>query len=417
MTVATTESLLGTPISLPCGAVLSNRFAKAAMTEQMAGTNHAPHAGHVALYKRWGQSGAGLLISGNVMVDGAHLEHVGNVVAEDERHMDMLTKWADAAQAEGAHLWMQISHPGRQCPKTVNRHPVAPSEVTLKGLEAFFSKPRALKEDEIESIIQRFVRTARIAKQAGFKGVQMHSAHGYLSSQFLSPLANKRTDKWGGSLENRMRFLLAVINGMRQELGPEYPIGVKLNSADFQRGGFSEEESMEVVKALEEARIDLLEISGGSYENPAMVGQPGVRASTASREAFFLEYAEKIRGITKLPLMLTGGFRTAEAMNNALASGAIDVIGLARPFCVDPDLPKRILAGEMQGATSVNVRVGLKLLDDMMQTFWYCSQMRRMAAGIDPDPKLGRYGVLLRGLAASIPKPFAKGQAEQSAAG
>jgi len=396
--------VLKQPLELPCGASLPNRFAKAAMTEQMAHKDHAPHEGHVRLYETWGKGGTGLLISGNVMVDERYLEHQGNVVLEDDRHMHKFREWAERAQAEGARLWMQINHPGRQCPKIVTREPVAPSEVQLKGLEALFAKPRALTEPEIEEIIERFVVTATLAKEAGFSGVQIHSAHGYLNSQFLSPLSNKRTDQWGGPLENRMRFLLSITRGCREALGPNFPLSVKLNSADFQRGGFTEEESMEVVQALEAEGIDLLEISGGSYEAPEMMG---MRESTREREAFFMEYAEKVRSRTGVPIMLTGGFRTAQGMADAVSSGAIDVVGLARPLAVEPDLPARIVAGDSEGAVDVNVRVGVKMLDDMLQSFWYGDQLRLMAHGKLPVPGRSRYLSLARGIVTSMPlSPF-----------
>lgn len=391
---------LGHDYTLPCGVTLPNRFAKAAMTEQMADTDNAPNGLHVRAYAAWGRGGTGTIITGNMMVDKRYLEHARNIVVEDETHLDMLKQIADAAQENGAHCWVQLNHPGRQCPKTVTREPIAPSEVALKGLEALFSKPRAMTEAEIEETIRRFITSAVVIKKAGFKGVQIHSAHGYLNSQFLSPISNERTDQWGGSLENRMRFLLAIVNGTRQAMGADYPVSVKLNSADFQRGGFTEEESMEVVVALEEAGIDLLEISGGSYESPAMMG---TRASTRAREAFFMDYAEKVRAKTKLPLMLTGGFRTAEGMAGAIESGAIDFVGLARPLAVEPDLPKRILSGETSGAVSVNVRIGVKLLDDMLQGFWYGDQIRRLGDGQQPNPKRSRYASLGRGLVDSLP--------------
>jgi 2,4-dienoyl-CoA reductase-like NADH-dependent reductase (Old Yellow Enzyme family) len=334
------------------------------------------------------------------MVDRRYLEHPANIAIDDDRDGAMLKRWAEAAQAAGAQAWVQLSHPGRQCPKAVTRQPVAPSAVQLKGLESLFAMPRALTEGEIEDIINRFVTAAGIVQGAGFAGVQIHSAHGYLSSQFLSPLANLRTDGWGGALENRMRFLLSVIRGVRSRVGPAFPIGVKLNSADFQRGGFSEDESMAVVRILNGEGIDLLEISGGNYENPAMVGRP---ERTRQREAFFMDYAEKVRSITSIPLMLTGGFRSAPAMAGAVSGGAIDVVGLARPLAVEPDLPRHVLSGEALAAREVTVRVGVKLLDDMLQSFWYGDQLRRMGEGKAPDPRRSRYLSLARGLYTSLP--------------
>lgn len=403
---------LAQPLTLPCGAVLPNRFSKAAMTEQMADpATNSPNARHERLYARWASSGCGMLLTGNVMVDRVCMENLRNVAVEDDRDLEGLRRWADAAQggndpAGGAHLWMQISHAGRQSPKKVTRQPVAPSAVPLqrKSLRSIFAPPRALTPAEIEHLIEAFARTAAIAQAAGFKGVQIHSAHGYLCSEFLSPITNQRTDDWGGTPEKRRRFLLAVIAATRARVGADYPVGVKLNSADFQRGGFSEDESMAVVQALDEAGVDLIEISGGNYENPAMLP---ARPSTKAREAYFLEYAEKVRAVSRVPLMLTGGFRTAPAMCEALESGTVDVVGLARPLCVQPDLAARLLDGTCDHAPPITIATGIRLFDDMLQSFWFNHQMRRMADGLDPNPAASKWRILARGLAEqAIANPF-----------
>ncbi len=326
------------------------------------------------------------------------------MVIEDERYLPMLRRWAEVAQANGSKLWMQINHAGRQSPKRVNREPVAPSSVALRGFMGLFRRPRPLEHDEIVAIIHRYAKVAGIAKKAGFSGVQIHAAHGYLASQFLSPLANRRTDQWGGSPENRMRFLLEIIRATRAAVGPDFPIGVKLNSADFQRGGFDEEESMNVARALEAEGVDLLEISGGNYENPAMVGQqPGkVRKSTREREAYFLEYARKIRAEVKMPLLLTGGLRTAATMASVIEDGAVDVIGLGRPMIVEPDLPARLLSGEAEAAKTIRLSTGIKLIDSMLELNWYQAQFRRMASGREPNPGLSRLLALLSGFARNM---------------
>ncbi len=393
---------LAAPLTLPCGHVIPNRFIKGAMTEQMSDRHNAPTEALVRLYERWGRGGCGCLLTGNVMVDRRALEGPRNVAVEDERDLPMLRRWAEAAQANGSQLWMQISHPGRQTPRGVSSEVVAPSAVALKGqVGLMFTKPRALTEGEIHELIQRFARTAGIAKEAGFAGIQIHSAHGYLNSQFLTPLVNQRTDQWGGSLENRMRFLLAVVRQTREAVGANYPIALKLNSADFQRGGFTEEESMAVVRALEVAGIDLLEISGGSYERPVMVGSgmPEQRDSTRRREAYFLEYAEKVRKETRVPLMLIGGLRSPMVMEGILADGAVDVIGVARPMALDPDFCRKAIAGEVERAHEADLRTGLRSLDDMLQSLWHQEQFKLMSEGKEPNLRLGKWGALGRGLA------------------
>lgn len=405
------SAVLSAPLRLPCGVELPNRLAKAAMTEQMADpATNSPNDAIIRLYERWASSGAGMLLTGNVMVDRVCMEHPRNVAVEDERDLELLSRWANAGQSQGAHLWVQISHAGRQSPRKVTRQPVAPSAVGLQraSFKPLFGTPRALRADEIEKLIRAYARTAQIVQKAGFKGIQIHAAHGYLISEFLSPLVNQRTDDWGGTPEKRMRLLIEVIRAARANVGPGYPIGVKLNSADFQRGGFSEEESMNVVRALEAEGIDLLEISGGNYENAAMVSQ---RQSTRKREAYFLDYAERVRGITKTPLMLTGGFRSAAAMVEAMSSGAIDVIGLARPLCVEPDFCARILDGRSTAASNVDPRSRIKLFDDMLQSYWYNHQMKRMGQGGDPDPNASTWLILARGMMdQGIANPFAPGR-------
>ena len=237
--------------------------------------------------------------------------------------------------------------------KAVNPHPKAPSAVKLGLPGGQFGMPVALDEDEIYNLIGRFAQAARIAQETGFTGVQIHAAHGYLISQFLSPRSNLRTDQWGGTLENRARFLLYAVNSARQIVGPDFPIAVKLNSADFQRGGFAFEDSLQVARWLQDGSVDLIEVSGGTYEQPKLLGIEGleaeepqaVAATTLAREAYFVDFAKAMKSELSIPLMLTGGFRTRSAMEQAIKSGAADIIGLGRPLCTLPDAPKRLLRG------------------------------------------------------------------------
>lgn len=396
--VVTAEPVpLSAPLSLPCGVVLPNRIAKSALSEQLSDWHNRPTEALVQLYQRWSRSGAGLLITGNVMIDGGALEEPRNVVVADDAELPMLRRWADAAQADGSHCWVQISHPGRQTIRSLSGSPVAPSAVRMKfGRGVLYAKPRALKEDEIENIIAAFARTASLCKAAGFKGVQLHAAHGYLVSAFLSPVTNQRTDAWGGDFERRTRFLVEILRRTRAAVGPAYPIGVKLNSADFQRGGFTEEESLETLRVLEREGVDLVEVSGGSYENTVMMGSDtSVRESTRAREAYFLAYAEKARAVTRVPLLLTGGFRSLAGMQGALHSGAVDMVGLGRPMCVEPDLPRLLLDGTASPIDLPQRRVGMRELDAVLEVFWYTQQLHRMAKGKEPDLKRGRFWPLL----------------------
>ena len=245
---------LAEQLALPCGAVLNNRIAKAAMTEGLADVQGRPTAELEKLYGIWSDGGASLLLSGNVQIDGDHLERPGNVVIDampDEDMRAALKRWTAAATRHGNHFWAQISHAGRQTMKAVNPRPKAPSAVKLGLPGGQFGMPVALTEDEIMNLISRFGQAAKVCQDTGFTGVQIHAAHGYLISQFLSPRSNLREDRWGGSLDNRARFLMFTLNTVRQLVGRDFPIAVKLNSADFQRGGFAFEDSLQVARWLQ----------------------------------------------------------------------------------------------------------------------------------------------------------------------
>jgi 2,4-dienoyl-CoA reductase-like NADH-dependent reductase (Old Yellow Enzyme family) len=373
---------------LNCGVRLRNRIVKSALSETLGTRTGAPSDALVRLYARWAQGGLGLCITGNVMIDRRAFGEPGNVVVEDERDLAALQRWAQAGSANGTPLWMQINHPGKQAPKGLNSETVSPSAVPFGGPSAaFFTTPRALRDDEIEEIIARFARTAAIAKKAGFSGVQIHGAHGYLVSQFLSPHHNRREDRWGGSIENRRRFVLAVLAAMRAEVGPAFPIGIKLNSADFQRGGITEDEALGTIEALVQNGIDLVEISGGTYEAPAMTGV--MKASTQEREAYFIAFAERARAVSRIPLMLTGGFRTHAAMADAVESGAIDFVGLGRLLAIEPDVATRLTVGLDPLHVVKPVKTGIGAIDRMglMEITWYTHQLKRIGAGRETNPR------------------------------
>lgn len=378
---------LSQSFNLPSGVVIPNRIAKSALSEGIAEKNGCPSEALFNLYERWGAGGAGILFSGNVMVDKAHLVNANVMIAEDEEFLAAYTTLANKAQANGSHLWMQINHPGRQSPKYLDQAPVSASNVGMPS--KLYIQPRPLTEEEIYDLIERYGTAALIAKKAGMKGAQIHGAHGYLVSQFLSPLTNLRTDKWGGSLENRARFVLEIYKNMRKKVGPDFPLGIKINSADFQRGAFTEEESMEVIQMLDAAGMDLIEVSGGTYERAAMVGTTQ-KESTKKREAYFMDFIVKVRQKIKTPLMLTGGFRTVGTMNKAIENGELDFVGLGRPFCIFPNVAKDLLSGDMVDCTVPDLLTGVPKIDmtGMLQTPWHQFQLVRMGKGLDPDPNM-----------------------------
>ena len=348
--------MINETLTLPCGAEIPNRLCKAAMTEGLADPNGAATEALARLYGIWSDGGAGLLLSGNVQIDGDHLERPGNVIVDaqpSEAARAAIEAWVRAGTRAGNHFWAQISHAGRQCQKIVNPRPKAPSAVKLGLPGGQFGVPVPMSEEDIEAVIAGFARCAKVLVDAGFTGVQLHAAHGYLLSQFLSPRSNQRADQWGGPLENRARLLLACVARVRAAVGPRVPISVKLNSADFQRGGFDFDESLQVAKWLEAASVDLIEISGGTYEQPRLLNFEGmepveaqsVAASTRAREAYFVDFAEAMRREINIPLMVTGGLRRLDAMNAALETGCADMIGIGRPMCVMTDAPVQLLNG------------------------------------------------------------------------
>lgn len=405
---------LNDPLTLPCGAVLPNRLLKSAMTEGLANLNDQATPRLSNLYKRWAEGGTGTLVTGNVMVDRRFLERPGNVVIDGNGGEAALQDWAKAGTSANNQLWMQINHPGRQCQRQVSTRPLAPSDVGI-DLIGMFGRPQPMTEIDIKQTINRYAKVAASAKVAGFTGVQIHAAHGYLISQFLSPLANTRSDQWGGSLENRARFLLETVAAVRAAVGPHLAISVKLNSADFSKGGFSHEDSLQVAQWLSEAGIDLLEISGGTYEKLVLMGDEADKASAESsqhREAYFLKYAEGIRKVTNIPLAITGGFRSHATMQAALDSGALDVVGIGRPLCSQPDI-RALLDGQQAilpnwekelrlgsgwlGPKSSNQKI--RTLNFGAATQWYYRQIIDLAEGREPNTHTGLLRVMLKHMA------------------
>ncbi len=382
-------NFLNTPFTLPCGVIIKNRLVKSAMTERVSNKKLEPNEKHHRLYKLWADTGLGLCITGNIAIDHIHRESAGNVYIEDERILPKLKEWATIAKSNNTQVWVQLSHAGRQTLKFLTTRPLSSSDVQLHKM-GLFGKPKAMKEHQIETVIKNFVNAARICKKAGFTGIQFHAAHGYLLSQFLSPLTNKRTDKWGGKLENRSRLLMTIIDETRKILGDSFPISVKLNSSDFQRGGFTEEESLQVIKMLN-GKLDLLEISGGTYEKTIMFGADGkdleIKESTRLREAYFIEFSKKVRSICDIPLLITGGFRSFQFCNKALQGKELDFIGMARPFITDIDKIASFIHGKIDKLNNIIVKTGIKTIDDAAEAGYYARQLIRIAEGKRLDEK------------------------------
>jgi len=410
-------------LKLPNGRELPNRICKAAMEENMCEAGQLPGPRLFNLYKKWAEGGAGLILSGNVMVAPDAFTGPGGVLLtketlKDDHAVACFKEWARAGTSGQGQFWLQISHPGRQVFSAQGTELVSASatKVKMSGAENLFTTARALEEPEIDAIITRFADTAAAAQELGFDGVEIHAAHGYLISQFLSPLTNLRTDKWGGSLENRARILLEIIDAIRSRVTPSFGVAVKLNSADFQKGGFEKADAAQVVKWLNNRDIDFTEISGGSYESPAMMGagsasekraekhpdkhagkQPDNRTdSTKARELYFLAFAEDIAEAANMPIMVTGGVTQKSTVEGALAGGKVELIGIARAMAYAPDLPKRWQDGTLQQVTWRRAAFKKRVLVAIGNMALTKNNLHRIGAGKAPDPSASPLWVLIK---------------------
>ena len=356
-------SPLGQPLKFEfSGKTAPNRFLKAAMTERLSSWDAVdrpkrgvPSKELINVYKRWGEGGLGHILTGNIMVDYHQLEAPGNPIIpleapfEGER-FEAFKELAKQSKAHGSLITGQVSHPGRQVEQRLNDDPLSASDVHLSeeimGMK--FAKPHAASQEEIKDIINRFTHAAEYLYKAGYDGIELHGAHGYLLAQFLAQTTNKRTDQYGGSIHNRARIILEIAQSIRQKLPTStgFLLGIKLNSVEFQKGGFSAEEAKEVCSLLEQAEFDFIELSGGTYQSLAFVHK---RDTTRKREAFFLEFADLITpSLKKTKSYVTGGFKTVGGMVNALKT--VDGVGLARPVCQEFHLTKDMLDGKVSGA-------------------------------------------------------------------
>lgn len=383
-------------LELPNGAVLPNRLCKAAMEENLADEGQVPGERLVNLYKAWAKGGAGMILTGNVMVDPKAVTGPGGVVLEqgtlaDESVKEKFEKWAEAGKSGSGKLVMQISHPGRQVYATMGTEAVSASstKVTLEGpADKMFTTARALTPDEIRGMIKRFADTAHQAERVGFDGVQIHAAHGYLIAQFLSPLTNHREDEWGGSLENRARFLLETVRAVRERVEPDFIVAVKLNSADFQKGGFDVGDAKQVVDWLSGEALDFVELSGGNYESAAMMGlaADGRAQSTVAREMYFLDFAKSIAEAAKMPVMVTGGVTRRETANMALAEG-INIVGIARAMAYNPSLPNNWKSNDSLTTSIGSVSWKNKSLHSLANMALTKQQLNRLGEGLSVKQK------------------------------
>ncbi|CAP29304.2 Protein CBG09249 [Caenorhabditis briggsae] len=370
------SDILGEQLKFRNGKLAQNRFLKAALTERVSTYDPENPQKHglptefiLNLYDKWGHGKFGTILTGNVLVDPVsvflkifsiivfiqtNLESAGNAIifkeGDGEERRALFSKWAKNMKQDGALAVVQLSHGGRQTPITVEPNPWSASDVKLSGERRFtaFGQPVPLTVEQIKTqVVDRFVYAAKFAHETGFDGVELHGAHGYLLAQFTSPTTNKRTDQYGGSIENRQRIILEIYDAIRAEIPAStgFLVGIKTNSVEFQEQGTTVDDAKEMCQVYEDKGFDFVELSGGTYEKLAF---HHMRDSTRNREAFFLEFAEKIRPVFKNTIVyLTGGFRTVKAMVEAIENGATQGIGLGRPITAEPDLPKKILEGSV----------------------------------------------------------------------
>lgn len=360
------KELLFNALELPCGAVLKNRIVKSAMSDSLGdGTGH-PTIEQNRLYQRWAEGGLAVSIIGEVQGSYHYPEKPGNLVLNADSNLDKFGELAVHGSKNNGQLWLQLGHAGALAYGPIS-NPKGPSALDLPGL---FCEEMEL--DEIQRLPLEFARTAKIAKQVGFSGVQIHAAHGFLLSEFLSPLFNKRDDGYGGTITNRTRLLLESLEATRSAVGPNFPIAVKLNSSDQLEGGLSEDDALHVVAALDNSSVDLIDISGGTYF-------PGAKSASdsAGRGPYFIEFAKRARTVTTKPLMLTGGFKTRAQTEEAVLSGAVDVVGLARALVLEPTLPNLWMANQMPEPDFPRFADA----PEGGMTAWYTMRMTEIGAG------------------------------------
>lgn len=376
-----------TPFTLPCGIEVKNRFVKAAMEENMAEDQQLPGMALKNLYAAWAKGGVGMIITGNVMVDRLAMTGPGGVALDADSPIEPFTAWADAAKQNGTVAVMQINHPGRQVFKKMGGKVLSPSNVALNmgKHSGLFSQPSPMSVAEIEDVIARFEYTAKRAQEAGFDGVEIHAAHGYLISQFLSPLTNQRDDQWGGDLHARASILYHIVARVRQACGEQFIVSVKLNSADFQRGGFDVDDAIEVVKSLNSMKLDFIELSGGSYEAPAMQGKSGDQR-TLAREAYFLTFAQQIAKHSTTAVMTTGGIKRLSVANQVLDSG-LELVGIASALAFNPALINQWMVDQDTLGYIPATSWKDKTLAGLANMALVKRQLRRLGTGKKPNKK------------------------------
>ncbi|SPF78785.1 NADH oxidase [Aliiroseovarius pelagivivens] len=366
------NSSLFSPLTLPNGRVLKNRIIKSAMSDSLGDGRGNPTPAQMRLYERWAEGGLAASIIGEVQGDPLYPEKPGNLVLDNNADSAAFQDLARRGSVNGADLWLQLGHAGALSHLPISQ-PKGPSAMTFPDFRA-----EEMSLAEIQTVPESFARTARRASELGYSGVQIHAAHGFLLSQFLSPLFNRRTDTYGGSVQQRMRLLIETVETVRAAVPSDFTVATKLNATDQLDGGLSEDDALQVIAALEGKGVDLLDISGGTY----FPGAPSSSERT-TKGPYFLEFARAARAVSTFPLMATGGFKHRQEAEQAIASGDVDAVGVARGFVLDPDLPTTWQAG---GDDPSFPR--FDALPPGGMTAWFT--MRMLDLGLDREAKVHR---------------------------
>jgi 2,4-dienoyl-CoA reductase-like NADH-dependent reductase (Old Yellow Enzyme family) len=344
-----TQSILFTPVRIGTVSV-PNRFARSATHDFMAEDDGSVTDRQVALFRRLAEGEVGLIIAGHAYVSSAGKAGPRQSAVDDDRLVEGLSRIPREVHQFPSRVFLQISHSGRQTKEKICKcTPLAPSAVYEP---VFKVMPRAMTSDEVRNAVGDFIRAGHRAQLAGFDGVQLQVAHGYLLSSFISPYTNRRNDEWGGNIEGRTRIVTEIVRGIKQAEGSEFPVIVKLNSSDFFSGGLDLEESFQVARILATSGIDGIEASGGMSEAGKGSMWPGLR--TEDEEGYFMAGAARLKAALRVPTFGLGGLRTFKVMENVVRERRADLISLSRPLIRDPGLVRRFRLGEIQKSDCIS---------------------------------------------------------------
>ncbi|MFC2160916.1 tRNA-dihydrouridine synthase [Acidobacteriota bacterium] len=344
-----TESILFTPIKI--GEIsIPNRFVRSATHDFMATNEGLITERQISLYRNLGKGEVGLILSGHAFVHLAGKASPYQIGVHNDDTIEGLKRMAQAVHETHSRIFLQIAHAGRQTKeKLCGCTPMGPSPVYEP---VFKITPKEMTVKEIEEVAAQFIQASLRAKQAGFDGVQLHVAHGYLLSSFISPYTNKRNDEYGGTLENRVRIILNIVKGIRETAGDQFPLIVKLNATDSLPGGLTEEDSLHLGSILEESGIAAIEVSGGMAESGEGSVWNGLRSE--QDEGYFVDYAAKIKKTVRIPVFGLGGIRTFSNMENIILKGRADMVSMSRPFIRQPFLVREFRLGRFKKSACIS---------------------------------------------------------------